>query len=125
MIGLLVAFANAIVQAAGTDFYQKCRRLLGRGLGRFASRKSIEAQFDATRERISRNPDLRAAEVTRWTRELDDLLSKHPAAESDFQLLSTQLTQLASRSETHQFGIAGRDQYNIGRDATFIRKSND
>jgi hypothetical protein len=122
LIDLLVTFANSIVQAAGTDFYQRCRRFLGRELSRLGrSRKSIEAKFDVTHERVSRDPSLRTAEVQLWTQELSDLLSKDRVAEHDLELLYGQLTRLMSKGKTRQVGIAGRDQYNIGRDATFIR----
>ena len=99
--------------------YKDCCRLLSKSLGRFSGRKSIEEKFESTRERMQADPNLRAGEIARWIGELQDLLAASPAAETELQSIHRQLIRLTSGQRTQQFGIAGRDQFNIAGDATF------
>jgi hypothetical protein len=121
---LLQPLATAIVQAAGTDLYKECRQLLGQCLHRSSRRKELESQLDISHQRLSVDRSLRTAETERWATELQDLLTVRPSAEPELRKLHAELTNLLSRHQTHQLGIAGRDQYNIGGNATFKLRSN-
>jgi hypothetical protein len=117
---ILVALANSIVQAAGSDLYKESRRLLGKSLGRFGERKSLEKKLDIADERLRSNVSLRTDEAERWIEELQRLLAAHPSAEAEFHSLHSQLLRLLS-GEMRQSGTAGRDQYNIVGNTTFIK----
>jgi hypothetical protein len=119
-VEILVAFANSIVQAAGSDLYKESRRLLGQSLGRFGGRKGLEKKLDITRERLRSNANHQAGEAERWIEELQKLLTAHPSAEAEFYSLHGDLLRLLS-GNTRQSGSVGRDQYNIAGGATFIK----
>jgi hypothetical protein len=121
---LLQPLANAIVQSAGTDLYKECRKLLGQCLHRSSRRKDLESQLDISHQRLSIDPNLRTAEAARWAAKLQDLLTVRPAAEPELRKLHAELVNLLSKQQTSQFGFAGRDQYNIGGNATFKLRSN-
>jgi hypothetical protein len=123
LVDFIVTIANSIVQAAGTDLYKQARDLLAHTLSRFVSRRTVATELETTRARLRTGPDLRSAEVERWTRILRDLLAANPGADTELPALSTQLLRLQS-GQVYQSGYAHRDQYNIAGDSTFIRYKN-
>jgi hypothetical protein len=120
MVDLLVTLANSIVQAVGADMYKEARDLLGRAFGRKGERKRIEASLGTTRDHLRIDPNLRVSEAERWVTELQELLATNASAASELPTVQKQLLRLLS-SGTKQTGVAGRDQYNIAGDATFVK----
>lgn len=121
---LLQPLANAIVQAASNDLYKECRQLLAKCLHRSSRRKELESQLDISHQRLSVDPNLRIAEAEQWAKKLQDLLAIRPSAEPELRNLHAALARLLSGQQTRQFGVAGRDQYNIGGDARFNVRNN-
>lgn len=120
MVDLLATLANSIVQAVGADLYKEARDIIGWGIGGKGRRKKIEASLEATRDRLLMDPNLRASEVGRWIKELQELLAASPSAATELRTAQEKF-QLLLSSGTKQAGVAGRDQYNIAGNATFIK----
>ncbi|HUY48145.1 MAG TPA: hypothetical protein VMV92_20850 [Streptosporangiaceae bacterium] len=114
-----ILLANSIVQSAGGDLYKQCRKILGQNFERLGFRQKAVADLDATAKRLRKNPEVRAAEVDRWIYQLKRLLDSNPSAETELNGVYEELVHLLSKPATSQIGFAGRDQYNIGGDATF------
>jgi hypothetical protein len=109
----LAALVQSIVQAAGTDAYNRASALLGQVLGRFGNRKTIEARFKETRKQLQTDSDRLGAESAMWALLLQDLLAQNPSAEAELRSLTSRIAAISPR-QAPQIGIAGRDQYMAG-----------
>lgn len=122
MIDIPVLLANEIIQSAGGDLYAQCRKILGKGLRRSGFSKKAVADLDATAGHLRQDPSARQVEVEQWVSRLRLLINSDPSVETELFDLHRQLARLLPKPSQSQVGFAARDQYNIGGNATFLRR---